>query len=63
MGFKILPFEDGDESKYKVHQITGSATWIPRYFCNGKDDDDLSDDEAVINSMFWDYTMEQITQI
>ena len=32
MGFEILPYEDGDDAKYKVFEVTHSDKWVPAQF-------------------------------
>ena len=32
MGFEILPWNNGDEEKYEVFEITSDARWVPRQY-------------------------------
>ena len=32
MGFEILPYEDGDDERYDVIEITHSDRWVPARF-------------------------------
>jgi hypothetical protein len=29
MGIHILQYEDNDENRYPIHEITSKATWVP----------------------------------
>ena len=40
MGFKILPWETGDEDRFDIFAITSDDKWTPRRFRHDPDDDD-----------------------
>src|SRR5210317_834891 len=62
MGFKILPFKKGDQDRYEINQITSEQLWTLQYFCDDESKDS-DPEEAFLNNLFNNYTMEEITQL
>jgi hypothetical protein len=42
MGIPIFQYEEGDDTRYPIHEITSKATWVPYRYCHNQISADTS---------------------
>jgi hypothetical protein len=51
MGIQILQFEENDDHRYPIHEITSKATWVPFRYQNSHIPEDTSTSTATSGSI------------
>jgi hypothetical protein len=42
MGIPIFQYEDGDDTRYPIHEISSKSTWVPYHYCHHQISADMS---------------------